>query len=650
VEDVNAPVTLDEITTVIEKTKRTIERMALDGGWKFTEEAGKGRYKRRLYALKDLPKDIRAKVSHFRLNASLKMGEVQALVPAETENSVVVASEVPVVVTDERQRRIDGSRQLILQYVRTFNGSVEKAVQALNAGFAEGGLNADLMHAMRHCNDKVNQERVGKLSMRTVNRWKTGAKKGNCIPKKTRHKTDWQTVWWLPLFLACYRKPQKPTLTDAHNAFALAWQEQGFKEACPSYDAVYRLKKTIPLITLETGRATGSELAALKSFVRRDWSGMSNEVWVGDGHTFKAKVRHPEHGYAFAPEVTVIIDAASRFIVGWAFSLSENQIAVSAALGSSMVKHGKPLIYYSDNGPGQVAKTIDCPAGGMLARLGVHHETGIPGNPQGRGIIEGFWDITTIWTARQMPTFQGTGMDDGTLRKAKALIDSAKKKGTVPEFVPSWSAFIEACEARFEWYNTQHQHSSLGGKTPAEVYHANFDERWGCPLTADENANLYRPFVERVPVRGEVRFINNVYFHQSLEELPANTKVRVAFDLTDAQQVWVSDLQGRFICEAVFEGNKRAGFAVPLKDRLKDQRIDGIIKLAEEKIALANAERGFEVEGQVLQRVELQGAEVVEPLKRVVLDGDFVKQPPADKQLSWLETQQFLQEDKAVNE
>jgi len=226
-------------------------------------------------------------------------------------------------------------------------------------------------------------------------------------------------------------------------------------------------------------------------------------------------VRKPITGEAFAPEVTVIIDAASRFIVGWAFSLSENQIAVSEALGQGMLKHGKPLIYYSDNGSGQTAKTIDCPAGGMLARLGVRHETGIPGNPQGRGLIEGLWDITTIAVAKTLPTFQGTGMDGDTLRKNTQAINKAKRKGEVPEFVTPWPVFIEKCEARFEWYNTQHQHSELGGKTPAEVYHANFDERWACRLTEDETVNLYRPWRIRTPIRGEVRWNNNIYFHQA---------------------------------------------------------------------------------------------------------------------------------------
>jgi putative transposase len=655
--DTNKPTTLTEIANVLEKSKRAIEIMAIKSGWVYTLESESS--KKRLYDLAALPKDIQEKIIISRLNATLRLDDTTKAI-IEAKNAPAHAAETlekPIavadtrIVLDDKQRERDGSRRLILQFVRSFKGGVKKAVAALNSGYEAGTLCPDLMHAVKHCNDKLNAERVGRISERSVERWKSDAKnKGHCIPQKTRVEARWHEVWWLPMMLACYRKPQKPHITEAYAEFKKDWAAQGFKEKLPSYATAHRRLNKVPKVILEMGRSTGSEMAAMRAFVRRDWSGSSNEVWVGDGHTFKAKVRHPEHGYAFAPEVTVIIDAASRFIVGWAFSLSENQIAVSEALGKGMLKHGKPLIYYSDNGSGQTAKTIDDHAGGMLARLGVEHETGIPGNPQGRGLIEGLWDITTIWVAKQMPTFQGTGMDEGTIRKNTQAIDSAKRKGDVPKFVPSWQQFIDACEARFDWYNTQHQHGSLGGKTPSEVYHANFDESWACPLSEDEIINLYRPFVERTPNRGEVRWINNVYFDKALAELPANTKVRVAYDLNDASKVWISDLNGRFICEAEFEGNKRAGFAVSFKDSLKDKRIGNKIKRAEEQIALAEMERGNTIDGEVLQRVPVIPNEPTEPLKRVVIGHEFKKQKPEEERMSYLETMMSLQGGKAVTE
>ncbi len=64
-------------------------------------------------------------------------------------------------------------------------------------------------------------------------------------------------------------------------------------------------------------------------------------------------VRHPEHGAPFAPEVTLVIDAASRMVTGWSVALSENQIAVGDALRHAVGNCGVPAVVYSDNGAGE---------------------------------------------------------------------------------------------------------------------------------------------------------------------------------------------------------------------------------------------------------------------------------------------------------
>ena len=549
--------------------------------------------------------------------------------------------------TDNRQRLTDDSRHYILQFVNNYPGKMAEAVNYINECYVAGTLSLDMAHAVENCNDKINGTRKGILSLRSVERWKSNKKKNShCIPKKTRVETQWHEVSWLTMFLACFRKPQKPHITEALTEFQKLWEEKGVTGKCPDYHAVRRVLKKVPPLVLEWGRSTGGTYRSLQTFKRRDWSNMSsNEVWVGDGHTFKAKVRHPEHGQPFAPEVTVIIDAASRFIVGWAFSLSENQIAVSEALGNGMIKHGKPLIYYSDNGSGQTAKTIDCPSGGMMARLGVDHQTGIPGNAQGRGLIEGLWDVTTIAVAKTYATYQGKAMDRDALKKITNQINSASRKGEVPAFVPDWHTFMSDVVARFEEYNTTHRHECLGGKTPAEVYFANFDSSWACPLTDDEKLNLYRPFRERTPSRGEVRFINNIYFAKELLELPANTKVRMTYDLNDKEQVWISDLSGRFICEAVLDGNKCDGFPQSYREKLMADRMLSGIKRDEEKIALRKQEQEA-LEYQSLVRPEILISPPPEPLK--VVEHDFVNQEPEEKRMSYLETMMFLQGGKAV--
>ncbi|MFK5247635.1 transposase, partial [Glaesserella parasuis] len=121
----------------------------------------------------------------------------------------------------------------------------------------------------------------------------------------------------------------------------------------------------------------------------RDWSPfVANDIWIGDGHSLKLKVAHPVHGRPFTPELTMIADGASRKIVGWSLSLSENAFAVLDALRHGIATHGVPAIYYSDNGGGEKNKILDAEVTGILPRFSIHHATGIAGNPQGRGIIE----------------------------------------------------------------------------------------------------------------------------------------------------------------------------------------------------------------------------------------------------------------------
>lgn len=534
---------------------------------------------------------------------------------------------------------------MVLQFIQGYAGSIEAACEYLTRAYAAGELPDELKAAIDNSNDKLTENRRGMVSPRTVKRWKSRKKEtGSLIPKKTRKEIYWTDIWWLPMFLACYRRPQAPKQTEAYAEFEKNWAMHGLKEEeKPSYWAVNAAMKKLPPLIKAMGRATGSKLAAMKPFIRRDWSGSSNEVWVGDGHTFKAKVRHPEHGQAFAPEVTVIIDAASRFIVGWAFSLSENQIAVAEALGNAMSQYGKPLIYYSDNGSGQTAKIIDCQYGGLLARLGVQHETGRPGNPQGRGIIEGLWDITTIAVAKELPTFQGTGMDPDTLKKRTQEIAKAKSKGGVPNWVCAWDDFIQRCVDRFDWYNTQHKHRSLGGKTPAEVYFSNIDERWHCQLSEEEKLSLFRPIRERTVARGEVRWNNNIYFAPELMGLPADTKVRMAFDLNNAEKVWISDLEGRFICEAIWNGNKKDGFEKSYKESLKAARIRGMKKRAQDKIDMADMEgRTFDGELAYIPANTLPGMSVTTQKVEETRSAEAVpavplKDQPRERHQFWLD-------------
>ena len=335
-----------------------------------------------------------------------------------------------------------------------------------------------------------------------------------------------------------------------------------------------------------------------------------NDVWVGDGHGAKLKVAHPDTGNPFVPEVTVIIDV-HRYVVGWSVSLSENCLAVSDALRHAMSRHGVPLVYYSDNGGGQKNKMLDAPLTGILGSLGVHHDTGTPGNPQGRGVIERFWQTVLIPLARRFDTFQGKGADKETLKRVSGQIESALKKArrgqvcALPAKLPTWQQFIAALGEEIEAYNQRHRHSSLpkldgaNHATPAEYRARRLPDADIEYLPSAELATLFMPSVIRKAGRGEVRFLNGVYTSKDLM-LVDGENVKVVYDIHDNARVWVRKLTGELICEAELNGN-RSDFEPRTKmEDLREQRFKRRMKLLNDKAEEVHAEfnRGRTIEGQ----------------------------------------------------
>ena len=223
----------------------------------------------------------------------------------------------------------------------------------------------------------------------------------------------------------------------------------------------------------ERGRKTGGAYKALMPYVKRDWLIFEpNDIWVGDGHGFKAKVAHPIHGQPFQPEITAIIDTATRFVVGWTVSLSESTVAHADALRVAMTFNDPPLMYYTDNGSGPTGKMVDADITGILPRLGIEHPTGLPGNPQGRGIIERLWKTVTIPLARTYATYVGNDADNSTktltLRKVNSAMNAENKRKELSTeqrryraMLPTFQQFMVDLAKAFDDYNNLHEHSEL---------------------------------------------------------------------------------------------------------------------------------------------------------------------------------------------
>ncbi len=368
------------------------------------------------YHIDSLPTETQKALRQRLAHQVLEDTQLPAVVEQKAVKNVAVRDELEVMVKcpelalrevqslTDKQKAIADARILLATEVhklREYAGMTRKsALKHIVDGVRMGALPDRIIEAANTANARQGK-RTG-VSTGSLDSWYSSwvmargdANQLLALLAPGHHKgTPWEQVWWLSDFFMFYRSWKRPTVEYAYREFSAWWHEKhandaGMLAALPSVHAVRRVLSSVPVIVKERFRSTGSAWRSLNPFVRRDWTSLPvNAVWVGDGHCMKMTAFNPLTGNIFRPEVTLVMDAGQRFVVGWSLSLSENVIAVADALRYGMAQHGIPLIYYSDNGGGEKNRVLDADITGILPRLGVEHHTGIPGNPQGRGVIE----------------------------------------------------------------------------------------------------------------------------------------------------------------------------------------------------------------------------------------------------------------------
>lgn len=507
----------------------------------------------------------------------------------------------------ERDRTVRDASLLLCRAVEAAMSatdcSTRRACEALAERLIAGDARPDLLEAARVTYVRPRRsgggETLGSASaqakrlyrmMAFLERGRLAGDVGRYLVPGYREKAGHDPVH-LAAFLRFYCRPTRPSVAEAYRAMVPFLAGKGL--AAPSYGTVARIEQSLPVTIKYRGRVTGSEWRSLLPYIERDVSMFqANDIWVGDGHSFKAKVAHPVHGQPYTPEVTVILDWVSRRIVGWSVALSESTIAVSDAFRHAQTQtRARPLVYYSDNGSGQTGKLIDHPIAGTLARQGIAHHTGIPGNPQGRGIIERLWQVTLIPLARTYPTCTWRGADEHTTNQMLKALNKADFGGVA---LPPFLQLIDDLKACFDAYNQQHEHRELDGHTPDQEYLEKFDpESIVFGPNDDEIQALWRPELIRKPQRGRVSLFGNTYCHADLVKvLPEGSRVRVRYDLHQPDTVWLYTLEGRYLGQADWHSHKQAAFPVPERDRLKALRAKGRLTLLEKKKDEAQAELG----------------------------------------------------------
>lgn len=439
----------------------------------------------------------------------------------------------------------------------------QKAViESLVAKFKAGELPDHLAGQVNH----VGRADAG-LSARNLERWVAAFRKGGKLalaPRKTGVIKNVDVPAWWYVFKPFWQMTQKPSLAEAHRNYVAEVPGPHVTLRQVSY-FMGRLSEE----ALNWGRMSDQELKAYQAFKRLNFAHLDpNDVWQIDGHKFDALVINPITGQRFRPEVTVTIDWATRVWTGFSVNVAESSISTADAIRDAVLQRGMFAILYTDNGPGfkdnaLIDKVCDV-LGGTLARA-------LPYNSQAKGLVERFHQTALVRLAKRYPSYIGEDMDKQVATKVQKISLALLKEGTreakqrMNLWVPDLNTFYhDLLDVQREYNRTPHSElprvrdydtGVLRHMTPNEVWDQKV-ERGFVAMTGRpyEVEMLCRPTKVVVTRRGEVRFMNQVYFSQVLVPLHGEDVV-LRYEFRDGSRVWVFNLDGELICEALFEGN-----------------------------------------------------------------------------------------------
>lgn len=577
-----------DLARLLGVSDRWIQLRAKREGWQALPRAGRGGGK--LWVVSSMPAEIRDRLASALLRQPAAITEENTACASIGSNicaPIGTAGNGPAL--SDRERAIVTARLAFCRELDRIAPLVGKkaAVAHLVTSSQMGELSPVLTEQLAVA---FARRRGDSLTTRTLYRWYADYLAGGeaaLAPKRTAAKAP----AWASEFLFHYQKPQHPTVALAHAELCRAMRQRG--ELPPSVHACRRLLAKMSRPEREAGRATGNALLKLRPYQRRDTSELwPTDVYTADGTTFDAEVLHPDHGQPFKPEITAVLDVATRRCVGISVALSESALTVLDALRMACCYGGIPAMFYTDNGPGYVNAQLRDDRTGMLVRLGITPTSAIPGRPRGKGLMERA--VKTLWVraAQGLTSYTGALMDADAAHRNFKLSRAALKKGK-RAVLPDWETFKRHILARVEEYNTtphrglpryRDAQGRLRHYSPNE-YWQTFTARGFSPMRVKPGmeAELFMPGARRVTRNGWLQFYSGRYYAPELAEFHGEA-VEVRYDIWDAGRVWCWTLDGRPICEATLEGNSRPYFEQSRVEAAREKRARAQVKRLDAKL------------------------------------------------------------------
>ncbi|MEM1425789.1 MAG: Mu transposase C-terminal domain-containing protein, partial [Cyanobacteria bacterium P01_H01_bin.130] len=256
-------------------------------------------------------------------------------------------------------------------------------------------------------------------------------------------------------------------------------------------------------------------------------------------------------------------------------SKTSRAVAIALLLRKCLLEWGVPAVVKTDNGKDFVSLHVTR----VLADLGVEHRVCVPFQPWQKPHIERFFRTFSHGVLELLPGFAGHNVAERmAIRDRAEFGERLFKRDSVVEFGEKLSAdeFQEFCDRWVEGVYLHEPHWGLDGVSPW-VKWSSFDGRLRVISDVRALDVLLAPTsgngVRRVGKQG-VR-VEGVTFVSPLLVDRVGERVQVRFDPADLGVVFIFDLMGVFVCEAVCPerlGISRAEVAVEA-NRLQREKV-----------------------------------------------------------------------------
>lgn len=581
--------------TGLPTTPRAIRSLAQRAGWEGQRRIGSKAIE---YAFATLPKETQAALIAASV-AEAQPEQAAENLPITAERDAVSASRLT-----ENQRSVMDARLAFVREIERLSLAIsqQRAIMTLVDAARDGTLSPYLADRVIRANDRKTADRS--LSERTLKRWLADYRThGEAGLAPARRQADMAVPDWAPAFLRWYQRPTKPTVEAAYAEFAQVHQGER-----PSIHQVRRWLAKLSPEAREAGRRTPQELKALQPFRRRLTKNLLPcDVITADGHCFDAEVLNPRTGKPYRPEITTIIDVATRRILGISIGEAESTIGVMDALRDAVTRGGMFAVFYVDNGSGFANDTVR----EVVERLGGTMTHALPYNSQARGLVERVHKTIWVNSAKKLPSYIGADMDKHAGTKVHRISRKQLREQGTTRLIPTLAEFLPGVEYEIEQYHNRPHRGlpkirdpktlALRHMSPNEAWEAAIANGWE-PMRAPAHiaTDLLRPQIVRPVRRGEIALHGHRYFLESLRDLHGE-EVRVGYDVRDASRVWVYTLDGEHLGEALVDGNASDYMPKAVIEQAYERREKGQMKRALDKL-----------ENLTGQRVELVSEPVID--------------------------------------